>query len=77
MSTRLAQLAARLDALSRTGIPDGDVQRITRWGNDLAIPLPPAVVAALEIREGDAIRVLASATGTLTIALGNPRRVMP
>jgi hypothetical protein len=68
MSTRLAQLAARLDALSRTRLPESDLQRITRWGNDLAIPLPKAVVAALGLREGDAIRVQASPPDMLTVA---------
>ena len=57
MSSRLAQLAARLDALSRTGAPEEDSLRVVRWGFGLAIPLPPAVVEALALREGERIEV--------------------
>ncbi|MEJ0098632.1 MAG: hypothetical protein WDO12_02330 [Pseudomonadota bacterium] len=57
MSSRLAQLAARLDALSRNHGPVDNSLRIARWGYGLAIPLPEAVVEALALREGDVIEV--------------------
>jgi hypothetical protein len=59
MSSRLAQLAARLDALSRTRSHERDEERlrVARWGFGLAVPLPPAVVEALALREGDPIEV--------------------
>jgi hypothetical protein len=57
MSSRLAQLAARLDALSRNHGPVDNSLRIARWGYGLAIPLPEAVVEALALHEGDVIEV--------------------
>jgi hypothetical protein len=57
MSSRLAQLAARLDALSRAVSPEEERLRVARWGFGLAIPLPQAVVEALALREGDPIEV--------------------
>jgi hypothetical protein len=57
MSTRLAQLAARLDALSRGRSVDDERLRLARWGFGLAIPLPPEVCQALALREGDPIEV--------------------
>jgi hypothetical protein len=57
MSSRLARLAARLDALSRTNPADDVRLRVARWGFGLAIPLPPEVVEALALREGDPIEV--------------------
>jgi hypothetical protein len=57
MSSRLAQLAARLDAMSRAGSRGDEHLRVARWGFGLAVPLPPEVVAALALREGDPIEV--------------------
>jgi len=57
MSSRLAQLAARLDALSRTDNPEEQRLRVARSGFGLAVPLPSAVVEALALREGDPIEV--------------------
>ncbi|HVW91702.1 MAG TPA: AbrB/MazE/SpoVT family DNA-binding domain-containing protein [Devosia sp.] len=31
--------------------------RVSKWGNSLAVRLPAAVVEALELREGDEIRL--------------------
>jgi antitoxin MazE len=33
------------------------VMRIAKWGNSLAVRLPAAVVAALELKEGDEIEI--------------------
>lgn len=58
MSSRLAQLAARLDALFRAGSPEEQRRlRVARSGFGLAIPLPAAVAEALALQEGDAIEV--------------------
>lgn len=58
MSSRLAQLAARLDALSRTGPVEEERRlRVARSGFGLAIPLPAGVAAALALQEGDLIEV--------------------
>ena len=55
MSSRIARLAARLDALSRTGLPASEDLQITLCGDQLAILLPPGVAAALDLRAGDRI----------------------
>jgi hypothetical protein len=55
MSSRIARLAARLDALSRPGLPAADDLQVTDWGDDLVILLPAEVVAALDLRAGDRI----------------------
>ncbi len=34
--------------------------RVAKWGNSLAIRLPAAVVAALELKEGDEIEIHAA-----------------
>lgn len=70
MNTRLARLAARLDALSNSPAAGCDAQRISRSGEDLAITLPRELVIALGLREGDPIHVQASAANTLTVAIG-------
>lgn len=58
MSSRLAQLAARLDALSRAGSPEEERRlRVARSGFGLAIPLPAAVAEALALQEGDPVEV--------------------
>jgi antitoxin MazE len=31
--------------------------RVTKWGNSLAVRLPAAVVAALELKDGDEVEV--------------------
>jgi hypothetical protein len=67
MSSRLAQLAARLDALSRAGAPVDDSLRVVRWGFGLAVPLPPAVIEALGLREGEQIEVRAADPHSLQI----------
>ena len=69
MSTRLERLAARLEALSGPAAPAGNSLLVARRGDDLAIPLPPAVVHALGLAEGDAFDIRALDCGTLTIAL--------
>ncbi len=67
MSSRIAQLAARLDALSRTRTPEEEVPRIVRAGFGLAIPLPAAVIEALALREGDRIELRVPEHGALII----------
>jgi hypothetical protein len=66
MNSRIARLAARLDALSRTD-PEEEAPRIVRAGFGLAIPLPPAVVKALALREGDRIELQVPDQGALII----------
>jgi hypothetical protein len=66
MSSRIAQLAARLDALSRSE-PEEEVPRIVRAGFGLAIPLPAAVIQALALREGDRIELRVPEQGALII----------
>jgi hypothetical protein len=67
MSSRIAQLAARLDALSRTRNPDEEVPRIVRAGFGLAIALPAAVIEALALHEGDRIELQVPEQGALLI----------
>jgi hypothetical protein len=57
MSSRIARLAARLDALSRTRSPEEEEPRIVRAGFGLAVALPATVVEALALREGDRVEV--------------------
>jgi hypothetical protein len=66
MSSRIAQLAARLDALSRSE-PEEEVPRIVRAGLGLAIPLPATVIKALALREGDRIELRVPEQGALII----------
>jgi antitoxin MazE len=42
--------------------------RVAKWGNTLAIRLPTAVVAALELKEGDEIEILVVAERELAVA---------
>jgi hypothetical protein len=69
MSTRLARLAARLEALSGSAALAGNSLQVSRRGNDLAIPLPAVVVQALGLREGDVFDIRALDSGTLTIVV--------
>jgi antitoxin MazE len=46
--------------------------RVSRWGNSLAIRLPKAAVASLEVREGEAVD-LTIAGDTLVIRSRRPR----
>jgi hypothetical protein len=69
MSTRLERLAARLEALSGPTAPAGNSLLVARRGEELAIPLPAAVIHALGLTEGDAFDIRALDSGTLTIAL--------
>lgn len=57
MSSRLAQLAARLDALSRMRPPEEEPLRIVRAGFGLAVPLPAAMACSLAVQEGDQVEV--------------------
>jgi antitoxin MazE len=47
--------------------------RVAKWGNGLAIRLPAAVVAALQLREGDEIEIHVVDERELAIAR-KPRR---
>jgi len=69
VNTRLARLAARLEALSAAAAPAGNSLLVARWGQDLAIPLPAVVVHALGLKEGDAFDIRTLDSGTLTIAV--------
>lgn len=42
--------------------------QVSKWGNSLAIRLPAAVVAALELKEGDEIEVHVVGERTFAIA---------
>ena len=44
--------------------------RVSRWGNDLAIRLPAAVVEVLRLKEGDDVEV--TVAGEHRIELGGP-----
>jgi hypothetical protein len=67
MSSRIAQLAARLDALSRTRSPEEEVSRVVRAGFGLAISLPAAVIDALALQEGERIELRVPKQGALLI----------
>lgn len=41
--------------------------RVAKWGNSLAIRLPVDLVAALNIREGDDIEIVARAEGRIEV----------
>jgi hypothetical protein len=74
MSTRLARLAARLDALSRMPADEPGICRIEKLGGTLAIPLPDPVVAALGLNEGDELSFAGVDAGALTIAFNRRQR---
>ncbi len=42
--------------------------QVAKWGNSLAIRLPAAVVAALELREGDEIEIHVADARELAVA---------
>lgn len=48
--------------------------RVAKWGNSLAIRLPADLVAALGIREGDEIEVVAKGEGKLEVSPDERRR---
>jgi antitoxin MazE len=48
--------------------------RVSKWGNSLAIRLPADLVAALNIREGDDIEIVARAAGQIEVAHDERRR---
>lgn len=48
--------------------------RVAKWGNSLAIRLPAELVAALEIREGDDIEVVASGKQKLAVSADERRK---
>jgi hypothetical protein len=74
MSTRLARLAARLDALARAPADEPGICRIVQRDGSLAIPLPDPVVAALGLREGDELAFAGLDAGALTIAFSRRQR---
>lgn len=75
MSTRLARLAARLDALSREPVAPREICRLIRRDGALAIPLPDPVVAALGLREGEELDFAGLDATALTIAFNRRRPV--
>lgn len=78
MSSRIAQLAARLDALSRTRSPEEEVPRVVRAGFGLAISLPAAVIDALVLREGERVELRVPEQGALLIvSRPDPGRLPP
>ena len=77
MSTRIAKLAARLDALSRGSPPAVDDLLIVRRGEELVIPLPPGVVTALALRPGDRIAFQIPAQRSLTVEIHSPAHSEP
>ena len=42
--------------------------QVSKWGNSLAIRLPAAVVAALELKEGDVVEVRVAGTRAFEVA---------
>jgi len=48
--------------------------RVAKWGNSLAIRLPAELVAALKIREGDDIEIVARSEGRLEVSPDERRR---
>ncbi len=47
--------------------------QVSKWGNSLAIRLPAAVVAALELKEGDEVEVQVAGTRTFEVARDRSR----
>ncbi|MGP1396420.1 MAG: AbrB/MazE/SpoVT family DNA-binding domain-containing protein [Inquilinaceae bacterium] len=41
--------------------------KVVRWGNSLAVCLPAAIVKALDLKEGDDVRVVVAKADTLKI----------
>ena len=41
--------------------------KVAKWGNSLAVRLPAAVVEALQLREGDEVRIEANGKGALVV----------
>lgn len=41
--------------------------KIAKWGNSLAVRLPASVVEALQLREGDEVRIESSGDGVLRV----------
>lgn len=41
--------------------------KVAKWGNSLAVRLPAAVVEALQLREGDEVRIESGADGVLRV----------
>jgi hypothetical protein len=74
MSTRLARLAARLDALARMPVEEPGICRIVKRDGSLAIPLPDPVVAALGLNEGDELSFAGLDASALTIAFNRRQR---
>jgi len=72
MPSRLAQLAARLDALSRGSFAAEALPRIGRWGAELAVALPPGLVASMGLRDGDAVEFSAVDATTFAVAVRRP-----
>ncbi|MDO9415228.1 AbrB/MazE/SpoVT family DNA-binding domain-containing protein [Pararhizobium sp.] len=51
--------------------------RVAKWGNSLAIRLPASVVKALDIKEGDDIRIRLAGTGDLEVSRNsNPHELL-
>lgn len=65
--SRIARLAARLDALCRGDPPAADDLQITRRGDELVIRLPPGVVATLDFSAGDPVAGQLSGQRSLNI----------
>lgn len=42
--------------------------KVAKWGNSLAVRLPTAVVAALQLQDGDEIEIRAEDGHTLTVS---------
>jgi antitoxin MazE len=47
--------------------------KVSRWGNDLAIRLPAAVVEELKLKEGDEVELRVAGGRTFAIALDRTR----
>jgi len=41
--------------------------KVAKWGNSLAVRLPASVVEALQLREGDEVRIESSGNGVLRV----------
>ncbi|MDR3470025.1 MAG: AbrB/MazE/SpoVT family DNA-binding domain-containing protein [Xanthobacteraceae bacterium] len=48
--------------------------RVSRWGNDLAVRLPKALVEQLGLKEGDELKVVAARSGVVEIEAREDQR---
>jgi antitoxin MazE len=49
--------------------------RVSKWGNDLAVRLPKALVEQLGLKEGDELNVVAVSSDTIAVETKEARRL--